>query len=153
MGYAIQSYVLFFFCIPSRNFYHIFFKVSCTLMPSEQERPSFHILQISNLACYYRCHHILPAHPGFSGCPLSLLPFHQLSSFLLITFINWNNNNLQWCDLWGQNQSFVITMRHYQRTNQPCTYAPTGGPYIFQLVFFIRKFNIKCFGKILSEEM
>ena len=44
-------------------------------------------------------------------------------------------------------------MSHNQSTHQTGRNTPWSCPYIFHLIFLIYKLNIKCLGKVLSEEM
>src|SRR5450432_4667779 len=86
-----------------------------------------------------------------NGSNLPAFGVQQIFSFL--AFINRNDHNLNRSDPRWQNQSLIITMRHYQGTYQAGAYAPTGCPYIFQFILLIRKFHIESLCKILAEKM
>src|SRR5688500_11713418 len=73
--------------------------------------------------------------------------------FLVFTFIDGNNHYLVRSNSGGKNQSFVITVCHYERADQAGTYTPTSSPYIIELVFFVGEFYIERFCEVLAEKM
>ncbi len=60
---------------------------------------------------------------------------------------------MRWRDLWRQDQTLVVAVRHNKASDHPRRHAPACLPYEFFFIVFVQKLNAEHLGKILSQIM
>ena len=63
------------------------------------------------------------------------------------------NHNVRRRQARRNHEAVIVGVRHDQRTNQTRAHAPTGCPRKFLLTIGIKKLNLTCLGKVLSQEV